>query len=294
MQKPSSRIERPSTRSTTKVAPKKATPPKGATKKTAPKKRTVKRRVYGVERIRINRLSRPLIPWENLTEVVDITHARNPEPVMPDVENIRTPQSSTAMMPTEHRGSTISVINAAVPETTMAVEQDSTSLVPSRPLMLWENQTYAIQGARTAAPQISTASAERFWKQALAVTMKIPPALLSLLGWRTSYAPISQERLALQMLILNGSVRASNVEFRYSTSQEEAKNLSRSFAVLPPPDRHHLTPLQKLRMRLHAGGTQFIQRLYTQHAYARLHSRGMQLFERIRRELTIRSYLSRI
>lgn len=294
MQKPSSRIGRVGNRSAEKIVPKKVTLKKTALKRTASQKPTAKKRVSNTRRIRINRLSRPFVPWENRTETLETTNIIATDLAMTVVEDTMPIQSPPDVPPMEHEDSAISAVDAPAPEAALAVVQESTSLVPSRSFMLCENQTYVIQTPQSSTPHSSMASSQQFWKQALGVTMKIPPALLSLLGWRTSYAPISQERLALQMLILNGSVRASNVEFRYSTSQEEAKSLSRSFAVLPPPDRHHLTPLQKLRMRLHAGGTQFIQRLYTQHAYARLHSRGMQLFERIRRELTIRSYLSRI
>jgi len=160
--------------------------------------------------------------------------------------------------------------------------------------MVWENQLSVIQAARIAAPQTATASTGQFWKQALSITMNLPRIVLSLFGRRTQRTPISQERLALQMLIVNGSVRASNVEFRYSTAQEETKSLSRSFAALPPSDRQNLTPFQALRARLHGRGTQLMQRLYAQETYSGLQSRGTQLMDRVREELTARSYLSRI
>lgn len=289
MQKPSSRIARVGNRSTEKIAPKKV-----ALKKTASQKPTAKKRVYSARRMRINRLSRPLVPWENRTEVLETTSVTIPDSAMTVPEDTTPIQSPPTVIPMEHGDSAISLIDSPAPEAAIAVMQDTKSMVPSRSFMLRENQTYVIQAARTAIPQASTASSDRFWKQALRITVNIPQVLLSLLGWRTSYAPVSQERLALQMLILNGSVRASNVEFRYSTSQEEAKSLSRSFTVIPPSDRQHLTPLQTFRARLQARGTQLIHRLSTQETYAGLQSRGIQLFDRVRRELTIRSYLSRI
>jgi len=289
MQKPSSRIGRVGNRSAEKIAPKKV-----ALKKTASQKPTAKKRLHSARRARINRLSRPLVPWENRTEALETTNIIVTDSATAVAEDTTPIQSPPTVIPMEQADSAISLIDSPAPEAAIAVTQDTKSMVPSRSFMLQENQTYVIQAARTAIPQASTASSDRFWKQALTFTMKIPQVLLSLLGWRTHYAPVSQERLALQMLILNGSVRASNVEFRYSTSQEEAKSLSRSFTVIPPSDRKHLTPLQVFRARLQARGTQLFQRLYTQETYAGLQSRGIQLFERVRREMTIRSYLSRI
>jgi len=212
---------------------------------------------------------------------------------MPLTESPKVLQASTILEPLDEHLCVTNDTTATPTDSTMEVVQDATSMAPSRSLMLCENQPYMIRECETSIPDTPAASLKRFWKHAVSFTMNLPPLLLSLVGWRSNYTPISQERLALQMLIVNGSVRASNVEFRYSTSQEEAKSLSRSFTVIPPSDRQHLTPIQAFQARLQSRGGQLIQRLRMQDAYGRFCARGTQVFDRVRRELTIRSYVSR-
>lgn len=287
MQKLSSRVERVSNRSAQKVSPQKATLKKVMLKKMSSSKRTVQKRVSSARRTRITRASKSFGRQDNRICVGDAVSAVDQTSSMPLTESPNVLQASSILAPPDNHACVPSDIDSATPEATTAVAEDFMSMVPARSLMVCENQTYVIQEPETNIAHTSATSLKRFWKHAVTVTMNIPSVLLSLLGWRTNYAPMSQERLALQMLILNGSVRASNVEFRYSTAQEEAKNLSRSFAVLPPPsDRQRLTPLQALR-------TRFSRSLHMQETYGRLCSQGTQLFQRVRRELTIRSYLSR-
>ena len=286
MQKLSSRIGRVGNRSAQKAAPKKVVTKKASLKKTASSKRIAQSRVYRTKRTRMVRVVKSLLPQGNQAGVVDTIDTANHASSVTITEHPDLQQDFSILLPSDSPVSVVSDMTTAIPEVKMEVMQDTTSVAPSRSLMLCESDNYVVQTVETANSQVSGPALKRFWKHAMTVMTNLPSAFLSLVGRRADYAPISRERFVLQMLIVNGSVRASNVEFRHPTSQEEAKSLSRSFTARPPSDHYHPTPLQALR-------TRFSRSLQMQGAYGRFCARGTQLFDRVRRELTIRSYLSR-
>ncbi|MDH5667809.1 MAG: hypothetical protein OEY86_07355 [Nitrospira sp.] len=296
MQKASRRIGSVGNRSAQKAAPKKVAAKKVAVKKTASSKRIAQNRVYRTKRTRMVRVAKSLLPQDNLAGAIDTIEtvdAANHASSVTITEHSDIQQDSNILMSSDSPVSVVSDITPVVQGATMEIVQDTVSEEPSRSLMLCDGHNYMVQTVETADSQVSGTALKRLWKHAVTVMMNLPPVFLSLVGRRADYAPVSRERFVLQMLIINGSVRASNVEFRHPTSQEEAKSFSRSFTVLPPSDYYHPTLLQALRARLHSRGGQLVRRLRMQDAYGRLCIRGTQLFDRVRRELTIRSYLSR-
>jgi hypothetical protein len=135
-----------------------------------------------------------------------------------------------------------------------------------------------------------------FWKNL--VDIKVPDHKQALAKplelWQTYRKRKEETRKAIQMLAISGAVRPGNVEFRYSTSPDESGILARSFAVAPPSETDSPTPLHLLYGRLQTRVLHVIERLRLQESYAHLQSRCLHLFHWIRRELTARSYFSRI
>ncbi|MCP9449298.1 MAG: hypothetical protein NNA31_05925 [Nitrospira sp.] len=135
-----------------------------------------------------------------------------------------------------------------------------------------------------------------FWKNL--VDIKVPDHKQALAKplelWQTYRKRKEETRKAIQMLAISGAVRPGNVEFRYSTSPDESGILARSFAVAPPSETDSPTPLHLLYGRLQTRVLHAIERLKLQESYVQLQSRCLHLFHWIRRELTARSYFSRI
>ena len=291
MQKQLSKVGKVSSRSVKRIAA-----PKAAAKKPAStlKKRAVKKSVNSQARIRNNRLSIPLTPWENRTSVVAPVSSPAPESLLTATDHTRNAPSSTPHMPWNNRAAALNTANSSTPHTLMIPVQERQSMAPPQPVILRGNQTYKRRATDVVVPQAFQATPVKFWKRSLTASLQIPSMLLSLFGWYNSQRPLQQKRMVLQMLIVSGSIRPCNVEFRYSTTPEETGSLSRSFAATPPTDIHPSTPLQMFLARSQAGGAQLIQRLRMQECYVRLYGRWIQLVERLRRELSTRANLSRI
>jgi hypothetical protein len=135
-----------------------------------------------------------------------------------------------------------------------------------------------------------------FWKNL--VDIKVPDHKQALAKplelWQTYRKRKEETRKAIQMLAISGAVRPGNVEFRYSTSPDESGILARSFAVAPPSEPDSPAPLHLFYSRLQTRVLHVIERLRLQESCAHLQSRCLHLFHWIRRELTARSYFSRI
>lgn len=136
-----------------------------------------------------------------------------------------------------------------------------------------------------------------FWKNLLE-DIKVPDHKQALAKplelWQTYRKRKEETRKAIQMLAISGAVRPGNVEFRYSTSPDESGILARSFAVAPPSEPDSPTPMHLFYSRLQTRVLHVIERLRLQESCAHLQSRCLHLFHWIRRELTARSYFSRI
>jgi hypothetical protein len=280
MQKQLGRIERASGRSTKKVAPKKIAP-----KKLGSSKRTARKHAHVSVRTRISPPSSPLTTWESQVA---------PEAVATTEESAKSIVSSSPLMPWENRTRVPRVTATTVPEAPPTTANGVQNIASSRSLMPCEYRTRVLSAARTAIPQGETSTTKKYWKYVVTETMKLPSMIMSFLGWRTHRMATQQTQMVLQMLVLNGSVRSGDVEFRYGNSPEEGGVLSRSFAAPPPSDGHPPTSLQAGCARLRTRGIQLIEEARLQERYARVQSRGMQLLEWLRRELTTLSYSSRM
>lgn len=238
--------------------------------------------------------SSPLPTWESQARVLSAAGQAVPEAVATTEENAKSIVSSGPLMPWENRTRVPRVDDTTVTEAPSTIAESGKNIVSSRFLMPYENRARVLSAARTAIPQGETSTTKKYWKYVVTETMKLPSMIMSFLGWRTHRVATQQTQMVLQMLVLNGSVRSGDVEFRYGNSPEEGGVLSRSFAAPPPSDGHPPTSLQAGCARLRTRGIQLIEEARLQERYARVQSRGMQLLEWLRRELTTLSYSSRM
>lgn len=251
MQKQLGRIGRASGRSTKKGVQKKGAQKRSAQKRSAekkqvPNKRAVRKRAHGSARIRASRPFSPLLPREN-------------------------------------QACMLSAVGSTIPIASLTTAERTKSIVAFSPLLPRENQACVLSAVGTSLPQASTATMEEWWESAMRETTNISPTIMSLFGWRTYRLRMQQKRLALQLLVVNGSVRPGNVDIRYSADPNEAGTVCRSFAVPPRSDTHSLTSLQVFYARLRARGVQLVRWLRLQEACTRLQSCRMQLLEWVRR-----------
>lgn len=191
----------------------------------------------------------------------------------------------SSLSPRENLASMLSAGGSAIPVASPTTAEGTKSIVAFSALLPGEKQACALSAVGTSLPQASTATMEEWWESAMRETTNISPTIMSLFGWRTYRLRMQQKRLALQLLVVNGSVRPGNVDIRYSADPNEAGTVCRSIAVPPRSDNHSVTSLQVFYARLRTRGVQLVRWLRIQEACTRLQSCRIQLLEWVRRSV---------
>jgi hypothetical protein len=323
MQKQLDRVGRASGRSTSKGIQK-----KNAAKKLAPNKRASRKPVHGSKRTGITRHFSALSTWEkqmyaldaagtdvtdvlttaikgsaNLVSCDSLTLQDHCAPAVgttnPDTrvtlatvtESSMGLDSSNQLIPQENLDRSLSASGTVVPDNPMTATRNTG---PSSLIVPREHVTYILNAAGPAIRRGSMATPRRYSSAPRRHAGFLPPIITSLFGWRTYRKRVQEKRAVLQMLVVNGSVRPGSVEFRYSADPEETGTLCRSFAVSPASDDRPPSALHALSMRLLGRGMHLVQSMHLPERCAHLQSRSLQLFDWLRRELTTRSYPSRV
>lgn len=297
-------------------------------KKPAPHRRASRTPAHGLKRAGITRHANPLSTWEKQVYALDAvgtdvpevltmatkgsanlvscdsltlqdhcapavgtTNAGTRDGLATAAENPKSLTPSNSLIPQEHLVHSLSASGTVVPETPMTAARNTgpSSLVVPR-----EHVTYILNAAGPAIRRGSMATPGRYSGVPRIHTRFLPALITSLFGWRTYRSRVKEKRAVLQMLVVNGSVRPGSVEFRYSADPEETGTLCRSFAVSPASEDCPPSRLHALGVRLLGRGIQLVQSMHLPETYAHLQSRSLRLFDWLRRELTTRSFPSRV